>query len=329
MSKFYRIKLNTMKKCFNAIVALSLFFISVHSSDAIAQQDAQYTQYMYNTLSINPAYAGQRGGLSVLGLHRSQWVGLPGAPRTQTASIHSPVGESERVGLGLNIVQDDIFITSETYVDLAFSYSIPTSTRGNLSFGLKGGVHLLDVNYSEASAFQAGDVLLENDIDNRFSPQVGAGLFYSTDKFYAGFSVPNLLETDHFDDSQSIGDPNATFLATERINYYATAGYVFDITSDFKLKPAGLVKWVGGAPLQVDITANALLYDKFTLGLAYRWSAAVSALVGFQVTDSLLIGFAYDRETTELQQFNDGSYEVFLRFEILKKPKRLISPRFF
>lgn len=329
MSKSYRIKKETMKKCFNAILALSLSFISLHSSDAIAQQDAQYTQYMYNTLSINPAYAGQRGGLSVLGLHRSQWVGLEGAPRTQTASIHSPVGESERVGLGLNIVKDDIFITSETYVDLAFSYTIPTSYRGNLSFGLKGGIHLLDVNYSEASAFQGGDGLLENNIDNRLSPQIGAGLFYSTDKFYAGFSVPNLLETDHFDDSQTIGDPNATFLATERINYYATSGYVFDITPDFKLKPAGLVKWVAGAPLQVDITANALLNDKFTLGVAYRWSASVSALVGFQVSDSLLIGLAYDRETTELQQFNDGSFEVFLRFEFLRRPKSLISPRFF
>lgn len=318
-----------MKKNFNAIVALFLLFLGLHTSDAISQQDAQYTQYMYNTLSINPAYAGQRGGLSVLGLHRSQWVGLPGAPRTQTASIHSPVGDSERVGLGLNIVQDNIFITSETYVDLAFSYSIPTSDRGSLSFGLKGGVHLLDVNYSEASAFQSGDALLENDIDNRFSPQIGVGLYYSTDSFYAGFSAPNILETQHFDDSQSLSDPNATFLATERINYYLTTGYVFDITSDFKLKPAALAKWVAGAPLQVDLTANALFFDKFTLGAAYRWSAAFSGLAGFQVTDQLLIGFAYDRETTELQQFNDGSYEVFLRFEIFKNPKRLVSPRFF
>lgn len=318
-----------MKKSLNAILVLSLVFLSLHSSDAIAQQDAQYTQYMYNTLSINPAYAGQRGGVSVLGLHRSQWVGLPGAPRTQTASIHSPVGDSQRVGLGLNIVQDDIFITSETYVDLAFSYSIPTSDRGDLSFGLKGGVHLLDVNYSEASAFQSGDGLLQNDIDNRFSPQIGVGLYYSTDKFYAGFSAPNILETQHFDDSQSLNDPNATFLATERINYYLTSGYVFDITSDFKLKPAALAKWVAGAPLQVDLTANALFFDKLTLGAAYRWSAALSALAGFQVTDQLMIGFAYDRETTELQQFNDGSYEVFLRFEIFKNPKRLISPRFF
>ncbi|MFC4690995.1 type IX secretion system membrane protein PorP/SprF [Dokdonia genika] len=318
-----------MKKCFNTIFVVSLLILTLSTVQLNAQQDAQYTQYMYNTLSINPAYAGSRGGVSVLGLHRSQWVGLDGAPRTQTASIHSPIGDSQRVGLGLNIVQDDIFITSETYVDLAFSYSIPTSDIGKLSFGLKGGVHLLDVNYSEASPFQNGDALIQNNIDNQFSPQIGVGLFYSTDRFYAGLSAPNLLETDHFDDSQNTNDPNATYLATERINYYLTSGYVFNITPDFKLKPAAIAKWVSGAPLQVDVTANALLYDRLTLGAAYRWSAALSGLVGFQVTDSLMIGFAYDRETTELQQFNNGSYEVFLRFEILKKPKRLISPRFF
>lgn len=318
-----------MRKSFNAILALFLVLVGFQSQDLLAQQDAQYTQYMYNTLSINPAYAGSRGGLSILGLHRSQWVGLDGAPRTQTFSIHSPVGDSKRVGLGLNVVNDEIFITNETYIDGSFSYTIPTSEEGKLSFGLKAGIHLLDVNYNEASQFNVNDPLTENNIDNRFSPQVGVGLFYHTNKFYAGFSAPNLLQTEHFDDSQNTNDPNATFLAQERVNYYLTSGYVFDITSDFKLKPAGLVKWVAGAPLQVDLTANALLYDKLTLGLAYRWSASLSALVGFQLSDSIMLGFAYDRETTELQQFNDGSYEVFLRFEIFNNPKRLLSPRFF
>ena len=318
-----------MKKSYNVILVLFLAVLSLQSYDMSAQQDAQYTQYMYNTLSINPAYAGSRGGLSLIGLHRSQWVGLDGGPRTQTLSIHSPIGESKRVGLGLNVVNDEIFITNETFVNGSFSYTIPTSDTGKLAFGLSAGVHLLDVNYSEASAFNVGDALLSNDIDNRFSPQVGVGLFYHTQKFYAGLSVPNLLETDHFDDSQNTNDANATFLARERVNYYLTSGYVFDITPDFKFKPAGLAKWVQGAPLQVDLTANALLYDKLTLGLAYRWSAALSALVGFQISDSLLLGLAYDRETTDLQQFNDGSFEVFLRYEVFKNPKRLISPRFF
>jgi len=320
-----------MKRTYIAIVTMVVVILGLTTETVVAQQDAQYTQYMYNTLSINPAYAGARGGLSVIGLHRSQWVGLDGAPRTQTVSIHSPVGESKRVGLGLNITNDEIFISNETYIDADFSYTIPTGDEGKLAFGLKGGVHLLDINYSQASAFQGGDNLATSqaDIDNKFSPQIGLGMFYYTDKFYVGLSAPNLLRTEHFDESDNTNSTNSTFLARERINYYLTTGYVFDITPDFKFKPAGLVKAVQGAPLQVDVTANALLFDKLTLGVAYRWSAALSGLVGFQLTDSIMLGFAYDRETTELQQFNDGSYEVFLRFEIFKQPKQLISPRFF
>ena len=319
-----------MKKSNNAILVLFLAILGLQSYNIQAQQESQYTQYMYNTLSINPAYAGSRGGASILGLHRSQFVGLDGGPETQTLSIHSPIGESKRVGLGLNVVNDNIFITSETYVDGHFSYTIPTSDAGKLAFGLKGGFQLLDVNYSEASAFQGGDTLLSTDIDDRFASQVGLGLFYHTPRFYAGLSAPNLLETEHFDDSQSLNDATASFLARERVNYYLTSGYVFDITPDFKFKPSTLLKGVSGAPLQVDVTANALLYDKLTLGLAYRWSAALSALAGFQITDDLMIGLAYDRETTDLQPFNDGSFEVFLRYEILQDgPSRLISPRFF
>lgn len=311
------------------LILITILLAGMYSWDSNAQQDAQYTQYMYNTMSINPAYAGSRETLSVVGLHRSQWVGLRGAPRTQTISMHSPIGDSKRVGLGLNVVKDDIFITSETYIDLAFSYTVPTSDKGKLSFGLKGGAHLLDVNYNAASAFQSGDVLLSNNIDNRFSPQVGVGLFYYQDNFYGGLSAPNLLETDHFDSGENSNDPNATFLAQERVNYYATVGYVFDLSPSFKLKPAVLAKWVAGAPFQLDVTANALIAEKFTVGAAWRWSAALSGLVGFQLTDSLMLGFAYDRETTDLQQYNDGSYEVFLRFEVFNKSKKLISPRFF
>lgn len=323
-----------MRRTYVAFITLAMVVLGFCTpSGVLAQQDAQYTQYIYNTLTINPAYAGSRGGISALGLHRSQWVGLDGAPRTQTASIHAPVGESQRVGLGLNIINDQIFITDETYIDLSFSYTIPTSVEGKLAFGLKAGAQLLDINYSEASAFENGDIFATNqaDIDNRFAPQLGVGLFYYTDHFYLGASAPNLLQTEHFDESENtnIDTTNQTFLAEERVNYYLTAGYVFDITQDFKFKPAGLIKAVAGAPLQVDVTANVLLYDKLTLGLAYRWSAAFSGLAGFQLTDSILLGLAYDRETTDLQGFNDGSYEVFLRFELFNQPKKLVSPRFF
>ncbi len=317
----------------NRIPIMFMFGVfSLFSFRGSAQQDAQYTQYMYNTISVNPAYAGSRGVMSIMGLHRSQWVGLDGAPRTQTLTVNTPIGDSERLGLGLSIVNDEIGPTAETYFDIDFSYTIPTSDYGKLSFGLKAGGHLLNVDFQRLTQFNNNDNLFENNIDNKFSPNVGVGVYYHTDRFYAGLSAPNLLETDHFDEGTT--DSNSTaisFLAEERINYYLIAGHVFDLSTEVKFKPAVLSKLVFGAPLQVDISANFLLYDRLTVGAAYRWSAAVSAMIGFQISDAMMIGFAYDRETTELgqTQFNDGSYEVMLRFELFKKYNRMLTPRFF
>ena len=295
-----------------------------------AQQDAQYTQYMYNTISVNPAYAGSRDAISIIGLYRNQWVGIGGAPVTQTLNIHSPVGANNKVGLGLSIVNDKIGPTQETYLDIDFSYTVNTSVKGQLAFGVKVGGHLLDVNFDELNRYTNTDVLLDTNIDNKFSPNMGIGVYYHTNKLYIGLSAPNLLQTQHFDESSS-GNRASSFLAKERINYYLIGGYVFDINENLQLKPSVLIKGVVGAPLQVDISANVLFKEKLTLGLAYRWSAALSVLAGFQVSDSMMLGFAYDWETTELgnTEFNAGSYEFILRYEIFKKQEKVIYPRFF
>lgn len=313
-----------MKNSFKIIIVFVLGLLLVPSNSS-AQQDAQYTQYMYNTMTINPAYAGSREVLSILGLYRTQWVGLDGAPQTGTFSIHSPVGN--RVGLGLNIIRDNIFIAQETYFNANFSYTFNVTETGKLALGLSAGGHLLDIDASRANQgeFDPGDPYAQVFIDNKFSPQFGLGAFYYTDKFYAGLSSPALLETEHFDDSENANSATAR----ERMNLYLISGYTFDIASDLKFKPAVLFKAVDGAPLQFDFSANFLIKEKLTLGAAYRWSAALSALVGFQVSDQLMLGFGYDRETTELAQYNDGSYEVFLRYELFKKSERMISPRFF
>ena len=303
------------------IIALFVFAATTTLS---AQQDAQYTQYMYNTISVNPAYAGSRGVLSIAALHRSQWVGLDGAPTTQTLNIHAPV--SRRIGLGLSIVNDEIGngTNQDTYFDAAFSYTIPTSEEGKLSFGLKAGGHFLNIDFSKLRNYGAESNL--PNVDNKFSPNFGAGVYYHTDNFYTGLSVPNFLQTEHFD---SAGTNSSSFLAEERLNIYFITGYVFDLNPNLKFKPAGLLKAVKGAPLQVDISANFLINDKFSVGAAYRWDAAVSLLAGFQISDQLMLGVAYDRETTELKQYNDGSFEIFLRFELFKRSNRMISPRFF
>lgn len=316
-----------MKINYSLFQLTAIFLIAINSM--YSQQDAQYTQYMYNTITVNPGYAGTRGVLSVVGLHRTQWVGVDGAPRTQTLSIHSPIGLG-KVGLGGSIINDEIGPVNETYFDIDFSYTIPTSDDGKLSFGLKAGGRLFNVDFDKLNR-EAGvdDPAFAESINNQFSPSVGLGAYYHNKRFYLGLSVPNLLETDHLevDDISSINSSSS--VARERLNFYLIAGHTFDLTDQIMFKPAVLGKLVSGAPLQVDVSANFLFNEKLTLGLAYRWSAAVSAMAAFQISDSLLIGLAYDRETTELAELNDGSYEIMLRFELFKKYDKLFTPRFF
>ncbi len=316
-----------LKNSFLAPLFLLVFFFE----SVNAQQDAQYTQYMYNTMSVNPAYAGSRGQFSAAALYRSQWVGLDGAPKTQTLNLHSPIRDSN-VGYGISIVNDEIGngVVQETYLDAVISYTVDVSLDGKLSFGLKAGGNLLNLDFNNLRQRPGFEETVNTDnIENKFSPNIGLGVYYHTNAFYAGLSAPNLLQTEHFDGSQSTG--NVNFLAKERINFYLITGYVFDLNNALKFKPALLTKVVGGAPLQLDLSASFLFNDKFSFGAAYRWDAAVSALAGFQLSDQFMIGLAYDRETTELgsTQFNDGSFEVFLRFELVKSFQRLVSPRFF
>lgn len=312
-----------MRKYFFASIILYCFSFS---DFVYSQQDPQYTQYMYNTQVVNPGYVGSREALSVAGLYRTQWVGLDGAPKTLTFTAHSPVGYNN-VGLGLSIVRDAIGPSTETFANIDFSYTIQTSDIGKLAFGLKAGASILNIDFTMLNISDPGDIF-EHNIDNRVSLQIGAGAFYYTDRFYAGLSIPNFLETSHFQEA-SIEDNELDAVGKERLHYFFITGYVFELSDELKFKPAIMSKMVLGSPLQFDVSANFLIYDKLTLGAAYRWSAAWSGLVGFQFTDQLFFGFAYDRETTDLARYNDGSFEFFLRFELFKKQERILSPRFF
>lgn len=303
-------------------------FLGLGAATAFAQQDAQYTQYMYNTMSVNPAYAGSRGQLSMAALYRSQWIGLEGAPKTFTLNLHSPILNS-RVGYGISVVNDNIGngVVQETNIDAAISYTIDVSRDAKLSFGLKGGGNLLSLDFNGLQKYQEELVDTDN-IDNKFTPNFGLGVYYHTDRFYAGLSAPNLLESKHFNNSAGADE---SFLSVDRINFYMITGYVFDLNPELKFKPALLTKVVSGAPLQLDMSGTFLFNEKFSFGAAYRWDAAVSALLGFQLNEQLMIGLAYDRETTELggTRFNDGSFELFVRWELVKSYGRLVSPRFF
>ncbi|MDI5899539.1 PorP/SprF family type IX secretion system membrane protein [Flavobacterium yafengii] len=284
-----------------------------------AQQDAQFTQYMYNTININPAYAGSRGALSIFALHRTQWVGLDGAPVTNAASVNTPLNESN-LGLGVSIINDKIGPTTENTISADLSYTVPTSETFKLSFGIKATANFFNLDVNRLNPVDDDPSL--HDFNNKFTPNIGAGVYLHSDKAYLGFSVPNFIESNRYDD-------NEVAIFKEKINYYLIAGYVFDVNESIKFKPALLTKVVGGAPLQVDVSGNFMFNDKFVVGLAYRWSAALSAMVGFQVTDGMYIGYGYDHETTKLNNYNSGSHEIFLRYEIFKNNGKIITPRFF
>jgi type IX secretion system PorP/SprF family membrane protein len=313
----------TTKNSFMKLIYKSLIIalISIASIvDSFGQQDPQYTQYMFNTMSINPAYAGSKEDLSIIALARAQWIGISGAPETQTLSFHTPVGFSG-IGLGLNLINDKLGPSQEIYFDANISYTIKTSDKAKLAFGLRLGGRTLSLDWSKGKYHNPADVVFNNNVNNKFLPSLGAGLYYYTDKWYAGVSVPNFLRTDHYDDFLESA-------AVERLHYFIIAGYVFDLSESVKFKPAVLSKVVAGAPLSIDLSANFLFNEKFNLGMAYRWDDSISAILGFQITNKLNLGYAYDLTTSNYQNYNSGTHEVVLTFNVLKSPK-LKSSRFF
>lgn len=308
-----------LSQIFNTVLAGVL--LSLGCAEVHAQQDPQYTHYMYNTVNINPAYAGSRGAMSIFGLHRTQWVGLDGAPRTNAFSIHTPI-QNSKLGVGVGFVNDRLGVIEENTISVDLSYTLDLN-NSKLSFGLKGSANLLDVEYSRLKQANPGDPYLAVDVENEFSPNIGAGVYWHNERTYVGLSVPTFLQNERVENGSVYSAMN------KRMHFFLMGGHVFDLNPTLKFKPAALIKAVEGAPLQVDVTANFLIHDKLTLGAAYRWDAAWSALVGFQVTDGLLIGYSYDSETTRLARYNNGSHEVFLRFELFNKYRRVNSPRFY
>ena len=298
---------------------LVILFTLLTSILCFSQQDSQYTQYMYNTTLINPAYAGSREVLSAFILHRNQWMGLEGAPVTNNFSINSPIGDSN-FGIGLNFVNDKIGPVSENEISVDLAYFIQISKNYKFSIGLKGTANLFDLDVNKLRIFDPTDPQFQN-VKTEFSPNIGAGAYLFSDKTYFGLSVPNFFESYRYND-------NNIEISKQKLHLYFIAGHVFKISDNIDFKPALLSKIVEGAPIQADVTGNFLFFDKLTLGAAYRWNAAVSALAGFQISDSWFIGYGYDLETTKLANYNSGSHEIFLRYELFNKTK-ISAPRFF
>lgn len=296
------------------ILIFSVLLLS--SLDSIAQQDPHYTQYMYNMTVVNPAYAGSRGIPTLTLLGRTQWVGVKGGARTATLSLDAPVGRA--VGLGFSVIHDEIGPVKENNVYGDFSFTVFTGEEGRLAFGIKAGATFLDIGL--LSTVTPGDPL--NVPVNQISPNFGAGVYYYTDKFYAGLSAPNFLETKHLGD-----DSGAVSVASEKMPIFLTSGYVFDITDKFKLKPSTMIKGTSGAPISVDLSLNAMVQSVLELGLSYRIDDSISAMVGLQASQRLRVGYAYDYSTSSFGVYNSGSHELILTYGFSKRNMK--SPRFF
>ncbi|WP_264524111.1 type IX secretion system membrane protein PorP/SprF [Flavobacterium sp. N502536] len=273
---------------------------------ANAQQGAQYTQYMYNTLAINPAYVGTREAISITGLNRTQWSGIDGAPRTMNLSVSGPI--SEKIGLGASVVYDQIGPSNETLIAADISYNARLNYDYWLFFGLKASAALLNIDYTKLNPYNTNDLVFQNNVHD-FSPNIGAGIFLMSENTYVGISTPILIDTSDFDERKDI-------VARRRIHYYGMAGHVFEMSDNVKFKPTVLLDYVNGNALQINLSANFLVYNKLTLGTAYRWNAAVSALIGVQLTKGLFVGYTYDADTTKLGKYNSGSHELFFRFDL-------------
>jgi type IX secretion system PorP/SprF family membrane protein len=306
------------KFIYKTFLRISVFLWTISS---ISQQDAQYTQYMYNMNVLNPAYAGSKTGtLSASLLGRTQWVGIPGAPQTAVLSVHSPI--TNQMGLGVSILADKIGPINEQFLYADYSYTIPVGYYDNLAFGIKGGISLVNAKLSDLDLNEYGDANFLSNINN-LQPNIGFGVFYYSDIYYVGLSMPNLLSTTYLEK----GDGFESTI-NKRNHVFLTGGYVFDLSYDWKFKPSIMSKIAMGAPISLDLSANFLFDDTFEVGTSYRWGDSVSLLLNAKVTDNIRVGYSYDFTTSELNKFNSGSHELIVLFDLMTSYE-IISPRFF
>ncbi len=297
-----------------------------------AQQEAQYTQFMFNKLAFNPAYAGNAGFPCFSVLHRSQWVGLEGAPVSQVLNFHTPL-KNEPVGIGMTILHDRVGPASKWSYQLKYSYRIPVA-NGKLSIGLQGTLKRYRVDFSATNAIQQGDVLLLDDPASKIFPNFGVGFYYQNNKFFLGASLPNILGADL---SFSKETEYRTDFSQETPHFYFMGGLILNSESIAKFKPSILVKYTQHAPVTIDLNTMVILYDKFWIGASYRMGGdlgasigeSIDAIIQIQLSRSLRAGFAYDFSLSKLRDYNSGTYEFMLDYCIKKNDQVLTNPRFF
>ncbi|MDZ4664047.1 MAG: type IX secretion system membrane protein PorP/SprF [Bacteroidota bacterium] len=292
-----------------------------------AQQDAMYTHYMYNTLMVNPGYAGSRDALTITALHRSQWVNFKGAPIVQSVTLHAPLRD-QHLGLGLSVLNDKIGSTNKTSVFGDFAYRMNLTKKSKLAFGISAGANVYQANLSALQLDQPIDPVFQTNINNKITPNFGFGVYYSKERFYAGLSVPYLLQNNYSAIKQANG---STLIGTEQRHYFFIAGAVLNLTNDIAFKPTTFIKATPAAPIQADLTASFIIMKKVLVGVMMRTGDAYGGLIGLNATEQLYFGYSFDWSNgLKTGKYNQGSHEIVLRYDFLVFDKRQIhSPRYF
>lgn len=289
---------------------------------AFAQQDAQYTQYLFNGLVINPAYAGSRSAFSALAIYRYQWVKIEGAPRTLGASLHSPINESNN-SLGLSIENDMIGVHNRFSAYASYAYRLQISNTAQLALGLSAGILSYRSDWTKLEAIQdPTDPNFSSVAENKILPNFGLGVYFHSDRYFIGLSVPHLLSSELDDLSQ---------LSKYKRHYFLTGGYVFDLSPALRLKPSFLIKSVpSDSPFQADLNLNLLIKDMVWVGMGYRTGDALLFTAEYHLQNGLRFGYAYDFSVSKLNPYNSGSHEVMIGWDVVRsKPEKVLSPRFF
>lgn len=304
-----------MKNLYEKLLVTGLI---IGSANVYAQQEAMYTHYMYNTLTVNPAYAGSRDALTANLLHRSQWVSFEGAPTSQTFTLHSALN-NRKIGLGISAVNDKTGPVKNMGVNADFAYILKLNETSKLAFGLKGGIDYMEVPLNTLLLDDKNDPSFQNNINSRVLPNFGFGMYYSTSRFYTGISCPRLFENNFRTGETNFNTTNAQQVR----HYYFIAGGLIRLNDNVDLKPTTFVKVTNAAPIEADLTSSFIINQKFRIGAMFRTGDALGILAGYYINENFQVGYSFDWSYgLETARYNYGSHEIMLSYELPKKFRR-------
>ncbi len=302
------------------IVVFLLLTISV----SFAQQQAMYTQYMFNHVAVNPAYAASKNAISATLLARAQWVNLEGAPTSTTFTLHGPV-KKEKIGIGVSIMHDAIGPTTETGITADFAFQFKINQDITLALGAKAGIAFYKAELSKLRIIDQNDPRFAEDIREDFIPNIGSGAFLYSKDFYIGLSMPKMLRNTININS----DISASGDSYSERHAFLIGGYVFNLSSDVKFKPSFLAKIIPNSRPAIDFNASFIIKEYLWLGVTYRYDNSLSAMAEVRIGAGLFLGYAFDFTTSKLMRFNSGTHEILVSYDLGFDRYRVKSPRYF